>query len=179
MFFFCFTCIISLLICQFPANSIDIDEIFVPATCESIVKPGDHLLIEYSIIFKNGTEAFSLKRPEQLFHIILESSNDASSISFGIKGMCRNSTRKLTFESGAKLRLPPLVYTGSPLTSEPNEISILITLVHVTDPADYQIFSHLLEGNITAVVEMIQAHHGVNAVDEWGEVLLILGWVTG
>ena len=84
--------------------------------------------------------------------------------------MCRNSTRKLTFENGAKLRLPPLLYTGPPLTSEPNEIYIVINLVHVTEPADYQIFSHLLEGNISAVVEMIQAHKGVNAVDEWGEV---------
>ena len=84
--------------------------------------------------------------------------------------MCRNATRKFVYENGVKFRLPPLLYAGYPLVNEENEIAVVVTVVHITDPEDYQIFSRLLEGNITAVVELIDAHRGVNAVDEWGEV---------
>ena len=95
---------------------------------------------------------------------------DETSLSYGIKGMCRNATRKFVYENGVKFRLPPLLYAGYPLVNEENEIAVVVTVVHITDPEDYQIFSRLLEGNITAVVELIDAHRGVNAVDEWGEV---------
>ena len=98
---------------------------------------------------------------------------DETSLSYGIKGMCRNATRKFVYENGVKFRLPPLLYAGYPLVNEENEIAVVVTVVHITDPEDYQIFSRLLEGNITAVVELIDAHRGVNAVDEWGEVFNI------
>ena len=84
--------------------------------------------------------------------------------------MCQNATRKFIYENGVKFRLPPLLYAGYPLINEENEITVVITVMHITEPEDYQIFSRLLEGNITAVIELIDAHRGVNAVDEWGEV---------
>ena len=90
--------------------------------------------------------------------------------------MCRNATRKFTYENGAQTRLVPLVYSGNPITHEEDEVSIFITVVHITEPIDYQIFSRLLEGNISAVVELIDSHHGVNAVDEWGEVIYLINY---
>eukprot|EP01035_Chromulina_nebulosa_P036997 gene36997-49922_t len=155
-------------------GALDIEDIFVPNQCDSIAKPGDHLLLAYSISFTNGTTAYKVDKPSQLHHIILESSVDESSLSFGIKGMCRNATRKFVYENGVKFRLPPLLYAGYPLINEENEIAVVVTVVHITEPDDYQIFSRLLEGNITAVIELIDAHRGVNAVDEWGESPLMV-----
>lgn len=146
-------------------------------------------MLEYSVLLNNGSAVYKLEKPNQLFHIILESTvlltlsvmlnqlmtinilqSIEDSLSFGMKGMCKNETRKFIFDSGYKLRLPPLLYSGVPLVSESDPIAILITVVHITEPEDYKIFSHLIEGNISAVIDMINEHRGVNAVDEWGEV---------
>ena len=72
-------------------EALDIEDIFVPNQCDrfgyfdvvssnfktylkSIAKPGDHLLLEYSIVFRNGSVAYKVAKPQQLHHIILESS---------------------------------------------------------------------------------------------------------
>ena len=48
------------------------EDLFVPDECDSVVKSGDHLLLEYEVIFKNGTRGSQLKRPSQLFHVIVD-----------------------------------------------------------------------------------------------------------
>jgi hypothetical protein len=50
------------------------EDVFVPTQCDSFAKPGDHLLLEYSIYLANGTVTSSLKSPSQLYHILLEKS---------------------------------------------------------------------------------------------------------
>ena len=51
-----------------------IEDVFIPAQCDSIAKPADHLLLEYTIVFENGTIASYLKRPSQLYHVLLDKS---------------------------------------------------------------------------------------------------------
>ncbi len=48
------------------------EDINIPSECEQIVTSGDHLLLEYTIRFANGSEGSSVKRPSQLFHIIVD-----------------------------------------------------------------------------------------------------------
>jgi hypothetical protein len=50
------------------------EDIFIPAQCDSVAKPGDHLLLEYEVRFGNGTISSSLRRPSQLYHILLDKS---------------------------------------------------------------------------------------------------------
>jgi hypothetical protein len=50
------------------------EDVFVPKDCAKIAKAGDHLLIEYTVVFENGTYGPSLTQPEQLYHVLLESS---------------------------------------------------------------------------------------------------------
>lgn len=49
------------------------EDIFVPPECESIAKPGDHILLEYNVLFANGSSGASLKQPSQLYHVLLAS----------------------------------------------------------------------------------------------------------
>ncbi len=50
------------------------EDIFIPTECVKIAKPGDHILLEYAVLFSNGSTGASLKRPSQLYHVLLESS---------------------------------------------------------------------------------------------------------
>ncbi len=47
------------------------EDIYVPNNCESVVGTGDHVLLEYEVRFKNGTRGSYLRKPSQLFHIIV------------------------------------------------------------------------------------------------------------
>ena len=61
------------------------EDVFIPTQCDSIAKPGDHLLLEYTVLFNNGTVASHLKRPSQLYHILLD-----KSVSDYCLRLCRN-----------------------------------------------------------------------------------------
>lgn len=50
------------------------EDVFVPANCNKIASPGDHLLLEYTVVYANGTTGAEVKRPNQLFHVHLEAS---------------------------------------------------------------------------------------------------------
>lgn len=57
----------------FAENTFRTEDIYIPQDCDSIVQEGDHALIEFSIQYSNGTELAYLKRPDQLYHIFVES----------------------------------------------------------------------------------------------------------
>jgi hypothetical protein len=47
----------------------EFEDVFVPSDeCEVFVQPNDHVLIEYDIIFQNGSVPTSVHRPDQLFY---------------------------------------------------------------------------------------------------------------
>jgi hypothetical protein len=48
------------------------EDIFIPDQCESIAKQGDHVLLEYDVIYANGTVGSQIKRPSQLVHVMVE-----------------------------------------------------------------------------------------------------------
>lgn len=50
------------------------EDVFVPTQCDSVAKHGDHLLVEYSIAFANGTVASSQQAPMQLYYTLLDKS---------------------------------------------------------------------------------------------------------
>jgi hypothetical protein len=59
-----------------------VDDIFIPTECESVAGAGDHLLIEYSVHFSNGTEGAYLRKPSQLYHILLDTKVSYALLSF-------------------------------------------------------------------------------------------------
>jgi hypothetical protein len=149
------------------------EDLFVPDQCESVVGPGDHLLLEYEVNFKNGTKGSYLKKPFQLFHIIVNMA-DESPVLASVKGMCKNATRRLIWDEPSKIDLYPLFVKGGKFESSLDGLYLDITTAYVTTSEEYQIFSSLRQSNFTNVVEMIDNHIGVNAVDEWGQTPLMI-----
>ncbi len=92
----------------------------------------------------------------------------------GLKGMCENSTRKLTWEDNSKLNMEPIFLTDSRLTELEEGVSVVLTVVHITTTEDYQIFDAIKSGNTSQVLDLIDLHLGVNAVDEWGQTVLMI-----
>lgn len=88
--------------------------------------------------------------------------------------MCENATRKLTWPDPAKLNLQPIFVADARMAELDEEVSIVITAVHITTAEDYQIFDALNTKNMSLVLELIDQHKGVNAVDEWGQSPLII-----
>lgn len=89
--------------------------------------------------------------------------------------MCKNATRRFTwndavdFDSGAIPVLQKNLHT-----LEDEDISLDISLKHITTPEDYQIFDAFRSGNMSLVLDLIDEHRGVNAVDEWGQTVLMM-----
>ncbi len=88
--------------------------------------------------------------------------------------MCENGTRVIQFSSAVDVDLSPIPLSkyAFPVPTQP--FSVRIVLHHITSQVDYQIFNAYKVGNVSDVFDMIEAHKGVNAVDEWGHTLLML-----
>jgi ankyrin repeat protein len=95
-------------------------------------------------------------------------------VHISLKGMCENSTRKITWENNDNLNLEP-IFLSDPRVAELEEgISILLTVVHITTQENHQIFEYIRAGNNSHVLDLIDQHLGVNAVDEWGQTALMI-----
>lgn len=51
-----------------------VEDVYVPNNCDKAAAVSDHLLIEYELVYHNGTVRASIKRPSQLLHIQLDDS---------------------------------------------------------------------------------------------------------
>jgi len=150
------------------------EDVYVPVQCDSIAKAGDHLLLEYVITFSNGTLAAEHKSPEQLYHILLDMSEELP-VPLALKGMCKNATRRVSWENAPKVNLQPIFLSAEAgLSVEDQGVSIDITLVHITEPEDYRIFDFLRTSNSSAALDLIEQHKGINAFDEWGQSALMM-----
>ena len=69
---------------------------------------------------------------------------------------------------------PIFMSTEAGLASQSQGVSIEINLLHITDPEDYRIFNHIRSGNMTAALDLIEEHKGINAFDEWGQTALMM-----
>ena len=142
--------------------------------CQIFAKYGDHLLLEYSLQFDNSIPLDEIHPPESLLHLHLDASLDQ----FMVKGMCRNSTRLVRWESANGLNFYPFTTTSTPLTGDV-PITLNLTLHAITEPADYEVFEAFRARNGSRVLQLINDHKGVNAVDEWGNTLLMLAVQAG
>lgn len=89
-----------------------------------------------------------------------------------LKGMCKNATRKISWQDPAKADFKPIFYPSQ--NPEDNGVSIELTVVHITEVEDYRIFDHIRSGNSSAALDMIEQHRGINAFDEWGQNALMM-----
>jgi len=145
------------------------EDLSVPTHCATIAKPSDHLLLEYSVKFANGSIYAEQRKPHNLFHVLLEHSDDeVPSLHQGLKGMCPNATRRMTWESAYSVNFEPLplLVDNVPLAQQTQGVVIEVTVHHITESKDYQIFSFLKQKKVGEVLDMLESQRGVNAVDE-------------
>lgn len=145
-----------------------VEDIFIPSECEQIAASGDHILLEYVLRHTNGSILTQLTPPAQLYHINLTPLIDESPVIASVKGMCKNSTRRITWQNGAQMNLEPIfVSTEANLGSLSEPLSLDVTVHHITTTEEYQIFSALRQSNYSKVLDLIEARTAINAVDEW------------
>ena len=160
-----------LLLVVVTGSSVTIHDVYVPETCENIAEVGDHLLIEYELAHSNGTTAAALTAPQQRFYIKLSSADHP--VMKGLKGICKNGTRTLEWAKGMALDFTPIFQLGTGGGTAEDAFRLTVKVVHLTRQQDFQIFA-ALESNLSLALDMIEMHHGVNAVDEWGQTPLMI-----
>lgn len=150
----------------------------MPEDCTSFASNSDHLLIEYEASDQEGTIGKSVKSPGQLQHLVVD---DSTPIGRAVKGMCINGTRKVTWKDWASVSMEPLPLDkylfGENITD--SEISVEFKVMGVTSAEDYKIFNYMKMKNYPAVTDMIDKKQGVNALDEWGQSILMLATREG
>jgi len=151
-------------------------DIYIPSQCDSVAKPGDHLLISYSFTFANGsTGPHSVPYSQPLHMILAEHSSNGAVLNSLVKGMCQNATRQLTWDNIAGVNLSPIVEGGgSKLFKLEESITLDLKLLHITEQADYHIFDALRHENISQVLDLIDEHKGINSKDEYGQTALMI-----
>jgi hypothetical protein len=160
------------------ALAVVVEDVFVPEDCTSFASNSDHLLIEYEASDQEGTIGKSVKSPGQLQHLVVD---DSTPIGRAVKGMCINGTRKVTWKDWASVSMEPLPLDkylfGENITD--SEISVEFKVMGVTSAEDYKIFNYMKMKNYPAVTDMIDKKQGVNALDEWGQSILMLATREG
>ncbi|KAJ1431981.1 ankyrin repeat-containing domain protein [Ochromonadaceae sp. CCMP2298] len=152
-----------------------IEDVFTPVSCGEPAKIGDHILIEFAVVLENGTETSAQKSPMQLYHVLLGDSEELP-VNALLAGMCVNETRRITWVDSADVNMQP-VFSVEKLADLDQGISLTITVGTITTALEYAIFDLLRAKNTkstSAALDLIEAHMGVNAVDEWGHTPLMV-----
>lgn len=160
------------------ALAVVVEDIFIPEDCSSFATTSDHLLIEFEASDKDGVIGKSVRSPGQLQHLVVD---DSTPIGRAVKGMCINGTRRVTWQDWASVSMAPLPLEkylfGENITN--SEITVEFKVIGVTSAEDYQIFNLMKMKNYPAVTDMIDRKKGVNALDEWGQSILMLATREG
>lgn len=154
------------------------EDVYVPDNCVNFVEPGDHVLVEYEILFHNGSIAQETKRPDQLIHIVVKDTVEMNSLLKGFKGMCKGGSRKFEWSTAFDANLQPIVAARSHLANLHEPLSAIVTMDQITKPVDYAIFEAFRAENTTQILSLIDEHIGVNAVDQWGQTPLMLATIN-
>lgn len=91
-----------------------------------------------------------------------------------LKGMCLNSKRKFIWENAMDSSMAPFLTTHKKDFDDEEDISLVVTAVHITSAEDYRIFDAFKSDNISLVLDLIEEHKGVNSFDEWGQTPLMI-----
>lgn len=144
--------------------------------CEVSAKKTDHLILEYSF-WRDGELISSKQIPNQLQYVHLDGST-GSALESLLLGMCEQSTRTEKWVKGtaSELSFGPL---SRPSIEEDSVLELEITLRHVTSQWDFDIFEHYESGNVPKLLDFIEEHRGINAVDQWGQSSLMKATTMG
>lgn len=149
---------------------------YTPDSCEKIAKAGDHILVTYETWFVNGSAGPSHPQYTQPLHTILDP-RDELPLHQAIKGMCQNSTRALKWDSTSMLHgvaLHPIIGVGLGVLELNEPLVMDLHVDHITDPSDYQIFDAFKHNNVSRLLDLIDEHVGINAMDEYGQTPLMM-----
>lgn len=155
------------------------EESSVPSECVKVAKAGDHVLLTFSSIFGNGSQGPSHPLYVQPLHAVLDLQSELP-LHDAIVGMCENGTRTLKWSSLSLVHDVPLhpivgIKKYLPLDrSADQSFSLDIHVEHITEPTEYEIFESLRKENISHVLDLIDEHKGINAMDEYGQTPLML-----
>ena len=140
----------------------NIIDIYAPSSCDRIASYGDHILYHYTIVLNNGTILYNNDNNGKSSYIQLNSNDNL--IHINLKGVCKNTTRKISFDNLDGISLQPLYDNNQ---YKQNSISIIVKINHITSADDYSIFSYIKGNDQSNVIDMIdRLPSSVNAVDE-------------
>lgn len=146
--------------------SSNIVDIFSPQSCDKIATFGDHLLLRYYVMSSNGSIIYNSNSTsgKPVYIRLNSNSNDNNAIEFGLKGVCKNTTRKISIDNINGLNLQPFYDNNN---NEYQSISIVFNINYITSAEDYVIFSYIKENNQASVIDLIEKQpSSVNAIDE-------------
>jgi hypothetical protein len=149
-----------------------VKDIYTPEICENI-NIDDHLLIDYKFILANNSIGLAIMAPNQLFYVQLSDLNGDLVIVKNLKEMCLNSTRSLQFESSFGVDFSPFLPLNSTYSRLSESMTVIIHISTVTKQSDFSIFDAINSGNSSMVLDLIEEHRGINAVDQWGQSALM------
>lgn len=152
------------------------DDLYIPDTCEKVAKGGDHILLTYTTLLGNGTAGPAHPAFSQPLHAVLEP-RDEYPLHQAIKGMCQNATRRLKWDSLSMLHgvaLTPIIGLGRDVLDLEMGLTMDVHVEAITDTTDYQIFDAFRSENISKVLDLIEEHVGINALDEYGQTPLMM-----
>jgi hypothetical protein len=127
--------------------------------------------MEYQLTSGTHVHA-SQMAPENFHYVVLQ--DDESALHRTLKGMCENSSRQLRWVGAGNkdIFLSPLIEQIT-LDAKHGNVELLVRVRHITPPEDYDIHTAMRNGNYSRVIDMIDDQHGVNAIDEYGQSILM------
>ena len=157
-----------------PTCSAGKTQVVTTVICEEGAELGDHLLVRYSL--KSATDEaaaplFSMGAWEQQ-HLLLGERSTPAAFNEGLLGMCAGERRRLIF-SGEEFGLSDVEAAITPtVVSE-------VELITLTPQGDYHIFDLIDVGDVASILDMVDHHAGVNAVDRAGNSALMAAVQSG
>jgi hypothetical protein len=103
---------------------------------------------------------------------------DEYSLHGALTGICKNETRRIYFSTSWDVNLSPILPTISKYSIDHEPLTVEVTVRHITSADEYSIFPALREGNISLAFDLLEAHIGVNAVDEYGQSPLMIAIIN-
>lgn len=151
-----------------------IEYVYVPSDCSRRSESDDHLMLRYSLRDASAPDAppLFMMMSWQQQHYQLGHVDTPSAFSQGLQNMCPGEKRRLTF-SANDFNLSPAEAVSSPIVV--SEVELLA----LTPSGDYHIFELIEKGDVGGIMEMVDNHVGVNAVDMYGTSALMAAIEAG
>ena len=151
------------------------EDLYIPDNCNTLVRLHDHVLLDMHLKFDNGTIYRPVSQNNQNIYGKLDNIDDKPILK-AIKGMCKNSTRLLRYESANEANLEPFSSFFGHVT---DPVNLVIRVDSITTPTDFQIFQIIHNKDIAKALDLLEMQVGINAVDEWGQSALMLAISSG